>query len=71
MREILVTIFICLTILSYSQESDSLRKYAPKVYIDCNFCDEDYIRQNITCVNYVRDRKVADVHLLDKINSVI
>lgn len=64
MREILVTIFICLTILSYSQESDSLRKYAPKVYIDCNFCDEDYIRQNITCVNYVRDRKVADVHLL-------
>jgi hypothetical protein len=41
-----------------------LRKSAPKVFIDCNSCDEDYIRTEIPFVNYVRDRKEADVHVL-------
>ena len=52
------------TIKTSGQATDSLRNFAPKVFIDCNFCDEDYIRQNITFVNYVRDRKLADVHLM-------
>jgi len=43
---------------------DELKKTAPKVYIDCMFCDIDYIRTEITFVNYVRDRKEADVHVL-------
>ena len=33
------------------------------VYIDCSNCDEDYIREEISFVNYVRDRNVADVHI--------
>ena len=37
---------------------------APKIYIDCYECDLDYIRENIQFVNYVRDRNVADVHVL-------
>lgn len=45
-------------------EPDSLLKDAPHVFIDCQFCDESHIRQNITWLNYVRDRKVADVHIL-------
>lgn len=53
---------------SFSQEKektlDELKKEAPQVYIDCRFCDIDYIRRNITFVNYVRDRKEADVHVL-------
>ena len=64
MQKILIIALIFLASISYSQESDFLRKDAPKVFIDCDFCDEDYIRQNITFINYVRDRKVADVHLL-------
>lgn len=41
-----------------------LRKSAPKVFIDCERCDIDYIRTEIPFVNYVRDRKEADVHVL-------
>lgn len=43
---------------------EALKKTAPKVYIDCAMCDLDYIRTEITFVNYVRDRKEAQVHLL-------
>jgi hypothetical protein len=41
-----------------------LKELAPKVYLDCQMCDRDYIRDNITYVNFVRDRKDADVHIL-------
>jgi hypothetical protein len=34
------------------------------VFLDCNFCDFNYIREEIAFVNWVRDRAVADVHLL-------
>jgi hypothetical protein len=44
--------------------NDDLKKTAPKVFIDCNSCDMDYIRTEITFVNYVRDRKDAQVHIL-------
>jgi len=53
---------------SFSQEEpadiEELKKTAPKVYIDCGICDIDHIRTEITFVNYVRDRKEADVHVL-------
>ena len=35
-----------------------------RVFLDCNRCDEDYMRQNVAFVEYVRDRAVADVHVL-------
>ena len=43
---------------------ETLKKSAPKVYIDCGVCDVEYIKTEITFVNYVRDRKEAHVHLL-------
>ena len=46
------------------QEIDELKKSAPKVFIDGNRVDIDYIRTEITFVNYVWDRKEADVHVL-------
>ncbi|MBN2322017.1 MAG: hypothetical protein JXR49_23270 [Acidobacteria bacterium] len=56
---------------SYSMDStqassaeDTLMDSAPKVFIDCNYCDMDYIRTEVTFVNYVRDRKDAQVHVL-------
>lgn len=45
-------------------DSDSLKKEAPRVFIDCNSCDMDYFRTEITFVNHVRDRKDAQVHIL-------
>jgi hypothetical protein len=35
-----------------------------RVFLDCNECDDEYLRQNVGFVDYVRDRAVADVHVL-------
>lgn len=37
---------------------------AARVYLDCQHCDRSYIRRNLAFVDYVRDRKQADVHLM-------
>ena len=43
---------------------DVLQQSAVKVFVDCNYCDLDFIRTEITFVNYVRDPNQADVHIL-------
>ncbi len=45
-------------------ELDQLRDYAPRVFLDCRRCDRDFFREEITYVNWVRDRKDADIHVL-------
>lgn len=35
-----------------------------RVFLDCNRCDDEYMRQNVGFVDYVRDRAVADYHVL-------
>src|SRR5438876_11920615 len=35
-----------------------------RVFLDCRECDEEYLRQNVAFVDYVRDRAVADLHVL-------
>lgn len=35
-----------------------------RVFLDCQRCDEDYLRTEIDWVDYVRDRQVADIHVL-------
>jgi hypothetical protein len=47
-----------------ARDIDELKKAAPKVFLDGTRLDTDYIRTEITFVNYVRDRKEADVHVL-------
>jgi hypothetical protein len=64
----LIIILFFSTLQSYSQEEtfdiEELKKRAPKIFIDCDRCDIDYIRTEITFVNYVWDRQEADVHIL-------
>ena len=43
---------------------EELKKQAPRVFLDCNFCDSEYLRTEIAFVNYVRDRKEAQIHVL-------
>ena len=45
-------------------QEDTLRQNALKIFLDCPMCDEDYIRQNVLFINYVRDRKEAQVHVM-------
>lgn len=46
-----------------SQENN-LRAQSIKVFIDCENCELDHIRREITWVNYVREPKEADIHVL-------
>jgi hypothetical protein len=43
-----------------------IQESVPNVYLDCDsrLCDFDFIKTEITFVNYIRDRQNADVHLL-------
>jgi len=63
-----VAFILILTSLSYPKDRqsdlDELKKDAPKIFLDCRRCDRDYIRTEIPFVNFVRDRKEADIHLL-------
>jgi hypothetical protein len=43
---------------------DPVKQEAPKIFLDCHQCDMDFIRTEITFVNFVRDRKQADVFVL-------
>lgn len=46
-------------------QASAAEEGAVNVFLDCGFrCDQDYLRTEITYVNWVRDRAVADVHLL-------
>ena len=59
--------FVCVVLVCAQNQQtglEDLRDLAPKVFIDCQRCDRDYFRDHITYVNYVRDRKDADVHVL-------
>lgn len=49
---------------SAGQAAAPVRPDSIRVFLDCNSCDEDYLRKEITLVDYMRDRKDADVHLL-------
>ncbi len=45
---------------------EEIRSVAPNVYLDCSRrnCDFDFIKTEITFINYVRDRQSADVHII-------
>jgi hypothetical protein len=66
-------LLLCLPGLAAAQQSDPaaahLRQEAPKVFLDCHQCDMDYIRREILFVNFVRDREIADVHILVTIQT--
>jgi hypothetical protein len=43
---------------------DALKKTAPKIFIDSDYVDQNYIKTEIVFVNYVRDPKEAQIHIL-------
>jgi hypothetical protein len=54
---------ILLTVLAscnlFAQNESTL-----KIFLNCNYCDITYIKQNLDYVEFVRDQKDADAHLL-------
>jgi hypothetical protein len=51
---------------AYGQEDtlDVSRKDALNIFLDCMFCDQSHIKREIPYVNYVRDRKEGQVHVM-------
>lgn len=46
------------------KQIEEIRNKSLKIFIDCNRCDDDYIRREIQFVNYVRIQQDADVYIL-------
>lgn len=47
-----------------AQQVDTQPPTRLALFLDCNFCDENFIRQEMPYLDHVRDREVADVHVL-------
>lgn len=63
MRKVLTA---CLLILSVSSFAQVLQKEKIKLFVDCSttYCDMNFIKTEITLVDFVLDNKAADVHVL-------
>src|SRR5207253_9907245 len=62
-----LALLACLVVAkpAFSQVPATAPATTLSVFLDCGFrCDEDFIRTEINFVNWVRDRAVADVHVL-------
>ncbi|MCL4549346.1 MAG: hypothetical protein M1495_12345 [Bacteroidetes bacterium] len=65
LASLIVVMLFVFTSINYSQTDQSLIKNgAPNIYVGCGLCDMDFVKEQIAIVNYVRDRKDADVHIL-------
>jgi len=53
---------IVFSMLAFSANGQDISKI--KVFLDCSNCNENYYRTQLGEVSFVRDRKVADVHIL-------
>lgn len=70
MRRVVVLVLVAVAALLAEVPKAMAQEVPPtealRVFLDCQdlHCDFDYVRREITWVNWVRDRNVADVHVL-------
>ncbi len=60
----MILLFVLIFSSLYFAQGKLVRENTINVYVDCDGCDLNYTKDNIQFVNFVRDRKVADVHVL-------
>jgi hypothetical protein len=60
--------FLCVLFACSAARAQTPAPAAPpqmlRVFLDCHECDDEYLKTEITFVDYVRDRESADVHIL-------
>jgi hypothetical protein len=63
---VILLLFYSQTVVAQEDETqpETLRKEAVKIFLDCESCDMNYTRQQLTFVNFVRDVKEAQVYIL-------
>ena len=67
MRILLVNLLLSfVSVLTYSQDTLTLGKTSNKIkiYLDCDDCDFSFFRRNLKFVDFVRDPKLAEIHIL-------
>jgi len=60
----LLSIIVLLSSAKAIEADTEVSLLAPKVFIDCHRCDFDFIRTEIDFVNFVINRKEADIHII-------
>jgi len=65
-QHLVIAIIISFSSILFGQETDStdVLKDAPKLFLDTHRIDMDYVRRKVTFVNYVNERKQADIYVL-------
>ncbi|HUS86382.1 MAG TPA: hypothetical protein VMW76_03995 [Bacteroidales bacterium] len=68
---ILIGFFLIIDIAAQEKEDETtnIREGAVKIFIDCQHCDMNYIREEIPYANYVRDVSEAEVYILETSQS--
>lgn len=61
---LLFSIFTAVVAQDGPSEKENLREEALNVFIDSHYVNMDFLRREIPYINYVRDRKEADVHIM-------
>lgn len=59
-----IILFFLLSISPFLLRAQERSPASTKIFLDCSRCNETFIKQEVDIVHYVRDRKVADVHIL-------
>ncbi len=57
-----IFLLLCITITQQSTAQENTNEEL-KIYLDCNVCDNIFIKQNLGNVQFVRDQGQGDVHL--------
>jgi len=63
MKKLLLLIMLSL-LISKVKANSQLNEDLPKIYLDCKWCDLDFIREKITFANIVFDRFDSDIQII-------
>src|SRR3954471_3026924 len=59
------SLLLTVSTVTAQQATAAARTAAVRIFLDCGFfCDEDFLKREIAFVDYMRDRRDADVHVL-------
>lgn len=64
LRLLPAVLFLVSGFLFAQSNQQLIKENAPSVFINCWFCDLNFIKEQIPIVNYVNDRKDADINIL-------
>lgn len=69
MKRVIFFLSLLIPFITIAQDSLSIRKDAPKLFFDCETCNQQFFRQNLSYINFVRDRHLADIYVLVTFNQ--